>query len=100
MYYSSANRDRIKEAHPGCTSGKVSKFLDAEWRAMGAEGQAPYEMQAADHKARYTAELKAYEELTGHPALHQPSPLQCRSVELSPREYSWWWRNGCSIWPD
>ena len=60
MFFSSANRERVKEQTEGCTFGEVAKFLGAEWGTMDAKGKAPYEKEAAADKKRYEAAMKKY----------------------------------------
>jgi hypothetical protein len=60
MFFSSANRERIKEENEGCTFGEIGKYLGADWATKTADEKAPYEKQAGEDKARYEEDMKTY----------------------------------------
>lgn len=60
MYFSNANRERVKTANPGIPFGQVGKLLGEEWKALSAEDKVQYEAQAAKDKERYAAAMADY----------------------------------------
>ncbi|GFR39904.1 hypothetical protein Agub_g409 [Astrephomene gubernaculifera] len=65
MYFSNANRDKIKSENPGVSFGEVGKLVGERWKALGAEDRVPYEQMAARDKVRYAEAMKAYKEKGG-----------------------------------
>eukprot|EP00878_Enallax_costatus_P023141 GHUV01024603.1.p1 GENE.GHUV01024603.1~~GHUV01024603.1.p1 ORF type:complete len:609 (+),score=227.34 GHUV01024603.1:931-2757(+) len=65
MFFSNANRERIKTNNPGVAFGQVGKLLGEEWKTLSAEDKAPYEAQAAKDKERYAAAMAEYKAAGG-----------------------------------
>lgn len=60
MYFSSANRDKIKKDNPGCTFGEVGKYLGAAWAKVDAKTKAKFQEMADKDKTRYDKEMAKY----------------------------------------
>ncbi len=52
MFFSNANRDKVKADNPGIAFGEVGKKLGELWRSAGPDDKAPFEEQAAADKVR------------------------------------------------
>ena len=65
LYFSTTNRDRIKEANPDADFGEINKMLGAEWKRMDSDDKAKYEAMAKQDKARYATEMKSYSPVKG-----------------------------------
>lgn len=61
MFFAQDRREIVKQAHPGVSFGDIGKLLAEEWRACGDEEMKSYLEQAAKDRARFTAEMDAYE---------------------------------------
>ncbi|KAI8096984.1 high mobility group box domain-containing protein [Halteromyces radiatus] len=56
MFFSQANRNKVKEENPDATFGQLGKILGEKWKNMTDEEKKPYNQQAEKDKARYEAE--------------------------------------------
>ncbi|KAI9300674.1 Non-histone chromosomal protein 6 [Cunninghamella echinulata] len=56
MFFSQANRNKVKEENPDATFGQLGKILGEKWKNMSDEEKKPYVQQAEKDKARYEAE--------------------------------------------
>ncbi|ORZ08608.1 non-histone chromosomal protein 6 [Absidia repens] len=56
MFFSQANRNKVKEENPDATFGQLGKILGQKWKEMSDEEKKPYHHQAEKDKARYEAE--------------------------------------------
>lgn len=63
--YVNATRKAVQEELKTTDFGPVTKAQAERWKALGAAEKAKYEKQAADAKAKYQEELKAYTEAGG-----------------------------------
>jgi len=61
FHFSKKTRPKIKEDNPTASFGEIGKLLGAAWKALPAEDKKPYEASAAEDKARYEKENKAYQ---------------------------------------
>ena len=57
MFFSNANRDKVKADNPGIAFGEVGRKLGELWRAATAEDKKEYEEQAAADKVTRPAVL-------------------------------------------
>ena len=55
MFFSNANRDKVKADNPGIAFGEVGKKLGEAWRAASAEDKVEFEELAAKDKVSSTA---------------------------------------------
>ncbi|KAJ9520912.1 hypothetical protein QJQ45_014103 [Haematococcus lacustris] len=60
MYFSNANRDKIKAQHPGVKFGEVGKLLGERWKTVSPSEKAVHEAAAKQDKERYQREMAAY----------------------------------------
>ncbi|CAO3612755.1 unnamed protein product [Cunninghamella echinulata] len=56
MFFSQANRNKVKEENPDATFGQLGKILGEKWKNMSDDEKKPYAEQAEKDKARYEAE--------------------------------------------
>ncbi|KAI8335098.1 non-histone chromosomal protein 6 [Chlamydoabsidia padenii] len=56
MFFSQANRNKVKEENPEASFGQLGKILGQKWKEMSDEEKKPYNEQAEKDKARYEAE--------------------------------------------
>ncbi|ORX60417.1 hypothetical protein DM01DRAFT_1332570 [Hesseltinella vesiculosa] len=56
MFFSQANRDKVKAESPNASFGELGKILGEKWRAMSDAQKKPYIEMAEKDKARYEAE--------------------------------------------
>ncbi|EOD34283.1 hypothetical protein EMIHUDRAFT_59608, partial [Emiliania huxleyi CCMP1516] len=61
MLWQNANRAAIKEEHPDAKMTEIGSIAGAKWREMDAKAKAPWDAKAKADKARYQAEVEAYE---------------------------------------
>ena len=59
MFFSSAERERVKAENPEASFGELGKILGARWKEMDDEAREPYVAKAAEDKASYEREKKA-----------------------------------------
>ena len=59
MFFSSAERERVKAENPEASFGELGKILGARWKEMDDAAREPYVAKAAEDKARYEREKKA-----------------------------------------
>ena len=52
MFFSNANRERVKADNPGIAFGEVGRKLGELWRAATADEKKEYDEQAAADKVR------------------------------------------------
>ena len=52
MFFSNANRDKVKADNPGIAFGEVGRKLGELWRAATPEEKKEYEEQAATDKVK------------------------------------------------
>lgn len=60
MFFSNAERDRVKRDNPDIKFTEIGKVLGEEWKTMGPEAKAKYEEMAARDKERYAKDMVAY----------------------------------------
>lgn len=60
MFFSQANREKVKSENPGIAFTDVAKVLGDKWKSVSAEDKKPYEEQAAEDKKRYEEQMAAY----------------------------------------
>lgn len=68
MYFSSAERPKVKEDKPEISFGDVGKELGERWKAISDKEKAKFEEMAKKDKDRYTKEKTAYDAKGGAPA--------------------------------
>ena len=59
MFFSSAERERVKAENPEASFGELGKILGARWKEMDDAAREPYVAKAAEDKARYEREKAA-----------------------------------------
>lgn len=59
MHFVKASREQVKADHPGLDNKELTAKLGEVYRALTAEGKAPFEEAAAADKHRYDAEVAA-----------------------------------------
>jgi len=60
MFFSNDRRPELKADKPDLPFGEYAKIIGEEWRGLNESAKAPYEAKAAQDKARYEKEMKAY----------------------------------------
>ncbi|KAJ1960609.1 Non-histone chromosomal protein 6 [Dipsacomyces acuminosporus] len=65
MFYSQANRERVKKDNPDVTFGQIGKILGAEWKGLSDSAKAPYLKKAEEDKKRYEAQKAKYDANSG-----------------------------------
>jgi len=60
MFYSNANRAKMKEANKEVSPSDLVKMLAESWKKLSSNKKKRYEDMAADDKERYQKEMKAY----------------------------------------
>jgi len=60
LFFSAANREKIKAENPGVTFGQIGKLLGAQYKALSDDEKAKYVKLATADKDRYKKELEAY----------------------------------------
>ncbi|CAJ0643952.1 8035_t:CDS:2, partial [Entrophospora sp. SA101] len=60
LFYTSAVRRQVAEAHPGSTVGPLSKIMAGKWKALTDAEREPFQKLANDDKARYAREMEEY----------------------------------------
>lgn len=89
MFFANAERDTVREEHPGISfgetsmlllspissdmndaTGQVGKVLGDRWKALNEKQRIPWEEKAAADKARYETEKAAYQNV-GHVLLQR-----------------------------
>lgn len=84
LLYQNAMREQFKRENPGMTFGQLAKYTSHMYKNMGTEEKATWEARAAQDKARYDAEIAAYQPPPGHDAkgvlieVHRPRKRQKR----------------------
>ncbi|KAI8885347.1 HMG box protein, partial [Backusella circina FSU 941] len=56
MFFSQANREKIKQENPDATFGQLGKILGEKWKAMSEDDKKPYNDKAKADKERYEKE--------------------------------------------
>jgi len=65
MYFSNAERPKLKEEQPDLPFGEVGKELGVRWKSISDKDKKQYEDKAAEDKIRYTKEKAAYDKKGG-----------------------------------
>ncbi|PNH10468.1 Non-histone chromosomal protein 6, partial [Tetrabaena socialis] len=60
MYFSNANRSKVKAENPNIAFGEVGKRLGELWKEATPEDKVPYEEMAAKDKKRYVEAMKVF----------------------------------------
>jgi len=60
MFFANEQRDIVRSENPGIQFGEIGKLLGEKWKALDAEGKAPYESKAEEDKKRYELEKAEY----------------------------------------
>ncbi|KAI8324588.1 nonhistone chromosomal protein 6A [Martensiomyces pterosporus] len=60
MFFSQANRERVKTENPDVSFGQIGKILGGEWKVLSDSDKAPYLKKAEADKKRYEEEKAAY----------------------------------------
>lgn len=68
LLYQNAMRDQFKRENPGMTFGQLAKYTSHMYKNLTPEEKATWEARAEQDKARYDAEIAAYEPPPGHDA--------------------------------
>jgi len=68
LLYQNAMRDQFKRENPGMTFGQLAKFTSHMYRNLTPEEKAAWQGRASQDKARYDAEMAAYNPPPGHDA--------------------------------
>ena len=66
--YQNAMREQFKRENPGMTFGQLAKFTSHMYKNLTPEEKATWEARASQDKARYDAEIAAYQPPPGHDA--------------------------------
>lgn len=61
MFYSQANRERVRSENPGSSSGQVGTILSESWKRLSDTARAPYLKQEEEDKQRARHEREAYD---------------------------------------
>ncbi|PNE39916.1 hypothetical protein AOB60_02105 [Streptomyces noursei] len=61
MFYSQANRGRVKNENPDVSLGQIGKTLGREWSELSEQAKVPYFKKAEGDKKRYEAEKARYD---------------------------------------
>ncbi|CDS10408.1 hypothetical protein LRAMOSA03084 [Lichtheimia ramosa] len=56
MFFSQANRQKVKDENPDASFGTIGKILGEKWKNMTDEEKKPYVEKAEEDKKRYEAE--------------------------------------------
>ena len=64
MYFSQANRGKIKERYPDLKFGEVAKKTGEKWRALPEDKKEKYNKMAKKDKKRYEQEMERYKTRT------------------------------------
>ncbi|KAI7875292.1 hypothetical protein K492DRAFT_136696 [Lichtheimia hyalospora FSU 10163] len=56
MFFSQANRQKVKDENPDASFGEIGKLLGAKWSKMSEDEKKPYIAKAEEDKKRYEAE--------------------------------------------
>lgn len=59
MFFSKANRQKVKDENPDVTFGQIGKILGKQWQEMSEKDKAPYAKEAEADKLRYAKEKEA-----------------------------------------
>jgi high mobility group protein B2 len=68
LLYQNAMREQFKRENPGMTFGQLAKFTSHMYKNLTPEEKATWEARASQDKARYDAEIAAYQPPPGHDA--------------------------------
>ena len=68
LLYQNAMREQFKRENPGMTFGQLAKYTSHMYKNLTPEEKATWEARAAQDKARYDAEIAAYQPPPGHDA--------------------------------
>jgi len=68
LLYQNAMREQFKRENPGMTFGQLAKYTSHMYKNLTPEEKATWEARAAQDKARYNAEIAAYQPPPGHDA--------------------------------
>jgi len=68
LLYQNAMRDQFKRENPGMTFGQLAKFTSHMYKNLTPEEKSTWEARASQDKARYNAEIAAYQPPPGHDA--------------------------------
>lgn len=60
MFFSQANREKVKQENPGIAFTEVAKVLGEKWKNVTADEKKQCEEQAAQDKTRYEQQMAAY----------------------------------------
>lgn len=68
LLYQNAMREQFKRENPGMTFGQLAKYTSHMYKNLTPDEKATWEARAAQDKARYNAEIAAYQPPPGHDA--------------------------------
>jgi len=68
LLYQNAMRDQFKRENPGMTFGQLAKFTSHMYKNLTPEEKAAWQARASQDKARYDAQIAAYQPPPGHDA--------------------------------
>lgn len=60
MFYSNANRSKVRAENPNLQYNEITKLLSEKFKALTAEERAPWDQNAAADKERYQKEMAEY----------------------------------------
>lgn len=60
MYFSQAERERLKKTNPGLQFKDVARVIGERWKKMSEQEKEPYEASAKMDRTRYTSEMAEY----------------------------------------
>ncbi|GLC44998.1 hypothetical protein PLESTF_000819700 [Pleodorina starrii] len=61
MFFSNANRDKVKTDNPGVSFGEVGKLLGERWKSLDSDEKSEYEEMAKKDKDRYLKAMESYQ---------------------------------------
>ncbi|EPX74812.1 high-mobility group non-histone chromatin protein [Schizosaccharomyces octosporus yFS286] len=61
MFFSIANREKVKTENPDASFGAIGSLLGKKWKELTGDKRAPYEERAREDKDRYERERSDYD---------------------------------------
>jgi hypothetical protein len=80
MFYSNAERSRVRAENPKMKLTEISKILGAGWKQLDEKGRKPYVKLAEKDKKRYETEMKTYVRPSDEELLEQKENKRRRST--------------------
>jgi hypothetical protein len=76
------NRESFKNENPDATIGELGKIMGAKWKTLSEEEKAPYNEKAAENKAKYVEDMKAYNASKSNGAAAEEDEEEEEEVEV------------------